>query len=314
MKIKDIRLADQVLTNIARGFKQAEFIGTTIFPTVSVEEESGRIATFGKEAFQLFNTKRGLNADLNKANSVGAKTISYELFENQIAIKVETKLQTEGKRFFNAQAKATNDAVRIIGLRKEQDIADVAQATSSYASGNSTTITTDFLNESDVDPLSYIMDKREIVRSKIGLYPNTCVIPAKVWRHLRNHVKIKAYFSATEAQLITIAKLQELTEIPNIVIGSAVTADDAGVFSDVWANNIILTYNAPIQEGIDRTEYDPAFGFLLQKSGHPQIYTYADESGTFQYANAVDIYEAKVVGSDAGFLIKNPIDPTVYSA
>ena len=313
MNKNQVILADQVLTNIAHGYKRPESVGQLLFPTVPVSKTTGKIAKFGKESMRLFATRRLHNEDLNTLNAFGAGTTSYELTENQQAIRIETKDIEQGSDWINLETKATNDAVHIIETSKENEIATIAQATSSYASGNYTTLTSNYFNQTDVDPIKELLGYGDEIESLIAQRPNTMLLGKGVWKHFRSHPKIKAYFGTSNEQLVTLAKLSELLEIPNIAIGRGVyqaTPDSA--LTEIWTNNIILTYTAPVGGGIDRTEYDPAFGFLLQKQGNPQVYKYGENSGTFQFVNAVDEYQAIVVGNESGFLIKNPIDPSVY--
>jgi len=313
-KTNTLRLQDQMLTNIAHGYKQAEAVGELLFPTVKVKKSAGSIAKFGKEAFRLVNTRRAHNGDLNEMDLTGASTVTYKLYEDQIKMRFETS-DVEESEFFNLENKATNDAMKILSLSKEDNIATLAQATANYASGNFVTLSDDYLNEAAIDPIKYIWTQNDVIKSKTGSNANTMVIPSFVWKWLKYHPKIKSdYFGSNEAQLITINKLKELFEIQNIVIASGVKINDPLTedFTQIWGNNIILAFTAPAQEGIDRTEYEPSFGYTLQKEGSPSVTKFADESGTFQHVNVVDKYQPLVLGNTAGFLIKNPIDPAVY--
>lgn len=313
-KLSTLRLQDQILTNIAQGYKQAEAVGELLFPTVKVKKSAGSIVKFGKEAFRLVNTRRAHNADLNEMDLSGATTAEFKLYEDQIKMRFETA-DIDESEYFNLENKATNDAMKIISLSKENNIATLAQATASYASGNHATLTDDFLNEAAIDPIKYIWEQNEVIRSKTGLYANTMVIPSLVWKHFKYHPKIKSdYFGSNEAQLITLAKLKELFEMQNIVIAAGVKISDptSETFEQIWGNNIILAFTAPAQEGIDRTEYEPSFGYTLQKEDSPSVTKFTDESGTFQHVNVVDKYQPLVLGNTAGFLIKNPIDTAIY--
>lgn len=46
--LKGKRVVDPVLTSIARGYKNAAFIGERIFPVVLTDKEGVRVPTFGK--------------------------------------------------------------------------------------------------------------------------------------------------------------------------------------------------------------------------------------------------------------------------
>lgn len=46
--LKGKRVVDPVLTTVARGYKNAAFIGDQLFPVVQMEKEGAKVPTFGK--------------------------------------------------------------------------------------------------------------------------------------------------------------------------------------------------------------------------------------------------------------------------
>lgn len=63
--LKGKRVVDPVLTSIARGYKNAAFIGERIFPIVQTDKEGVTVPTFGKSAFVEYDTERAVGADSN---------------------------------------------------------------------------------------------------------------------------------------------------------------------------------------------------------------------------------------------------------
>ena len=56
---------DPVLTNLALGYKQADFIAEKIFPVVFTEKEGVRVPVFGKGSFVEYQTERAVGAASN---------------------------------------------------------------------------------------------------------------------------------------------------------------------------------------------------------------------------------------------------------
>lgn len=313
MKRSDATLANAVLTNLAFGYKNSTMIGNVIFPSVKVQKETGKIAKFGKESFTLYDLHRAIGADVNQIPAFGAGTAEYSLEEYEAEKSIDKRLIEQGKDWTDLLSKATNDTMQALAVSKEVQIANLAQATSSYAGTNYTNLSSGYLNDASVDPIEFIRSKMDVVNGLVGVDPNTMVLGKRVWNKLRQHAKIKAYFGTSNSQLITIERLQEILEIPTIAVGSGVYNNGQGAANtNIWGNNIILSYTAPIQEGIDRTEYDPAFGFLLEKEGYPLIQTYQDRANKFEIVEASEIFQPLVLGSESAFLIKTAIDPAVY--
>ena len=57
------RVIDPILSTVAQGYQNAEFIGMNLFPYVPVGQRGGKIITFGKEDFALYATGRAPNID-----------------------------------------------------------------------------------------------------------------------------------------------------------------------------------------------------------------------------------------------------------
>jgi hypothetical protein len=153
------------------------------------------------------------------------------------------------------------------------------------------------------------------VQNQIGEMPNTAVIPDKVWRFFKNHPKIKAYLALGVEQVITLELFAKFLELDKIMIGRARKITDpkaaVKVQAPVWGNGIWVGYIAPPQ-GIDASPYNPAFGYTLQLSGNPYVDEYDVNNGKGKGYRATDNFDIKIVGADAGFYLKNPINPSNF--
>ncbi|MDZ7822983.1 MAG: hypothetical protein U5K75_02355 [Ahrensia sp.] len=55
-------MVDVILSNYARGYRNADMIGTALFPIAPVPARNIRLIKFGKESFRLLNTRRAPGA------------------------------------------------------------------------------------------------------------------------------------------------------------------------------------------------------------------------------------------------------------
>ena len=123
------------------------------------------------------------------------------------------------------------------------------------------------------------------------------------WRVLKRHPKLKAILSDTRSRLVQLADLREIFEIPNIVVGRAVKANDAGVTTDIWGDNMVLAYVPGAGNG-QRSPYEPSFGYTLRKRGQPVVDT-RTEDGKVELIRNTDIFRPFLLGADAGYLISD---------
>ena len=66
---------DPVLTNLAVGYKNAEFIAEKIFPQVFTDKEGVQVPVFGKGSFVEYDTKRAVGV---ASNVIGCAELSAD--------------------------------------------------------------------------------------------------------------------------------------------------------------------------------------------------------------------------------------------
>ena len=298
-RLKNIRVIDPVLTKLARGYKNAELISRKLFPVVLHDNEAGRIPQFSKEAFKEYNTERGLRGKSNRMNPDGLSQIEFVMKEYDLEYPIDYRESEEA--MLPIEQHAVNTLQKIIQLQVERLAADLAQNEANYPTGNKITLGSDdkFDAYDTSDPIAVIETGKDAIRSKTGSYPNTVVFGAKSFKSLKNHPKIIERIKYSMKGVITIELLQEILDIENIFVGKAVKSDDAGNFSDIWQDNAILAYVPSNSVSYD----DPSFGYTLRKRGKPEIDKYTD-NGKVNVVRNTDILVPKIVGPEAGYLIK----------
>lgn len=162
--------------------------------------------------------------------------------------------------------------------------------------------TSRFTDKANSDPIGVIEDGKEAVRGKIGRYPNTAVIGAASWKALKQHPQFLERIKYSMKGVLTLDLIKEILEVENIVVGRAIYANDKGVFGDLWGDNIVLAYVAPGRAGVERTPYEPSFGYTLRKKSMPQIDT-RTEDGKLELVRNTDNFQTVLLGAEAGYLI-----------
>jgi hypothetical protein len=305
----DIKISP-LLTTLARGYHNGQLIGTEIFPIVSVDLLSAQIPLFGKNDMTLYDTRRALRAKSNVIGEGDVQTTTYQCREYDAVVELDY-LERDHASFDRKKA-SIESATRAIALGREAQMANLLFNLDSYDDTNKATLTAGtYLDIDDTDVIKYLYENvNEKVRSQIGEYPNTYVIPAGVYRFLRSQASIKKYFALGTTPLLTTDFLAQLLGVDRILIANANTLNTDGSFKPIWGNGIWAGYIKPAQ-ALNSTPYEPAFGYTLQLKGNP----YADEftkDGKVDCYRATDNYDIKIVGKDAGFYLKNPIDPTKF--
>lgn len=301
--LKDKRIVDPVLTNLARGYSNASFIGKKLFPVVPVEKEGGKIPQFGKEAFRVYDTERAIRATSNRISPEGRNTIDYVLTEHDLEYPMDYREIEED--IFPLKVHATYVTSEGINLRHEKLVADLVQDLSTFPDSNKMTLSpADKFDEPTSNPYLIFDTAREAVRSQIVKRPNVIVLGPSSYNALKNHPAVTDRIKYTQHAVVTPELLRQLLDFEQLYVADAVYSDDAGNFVDVYSDNVILAYVPTSKSNVDRTYYEPAFGYTLQKRNYPLVDTY-DEKAKVSLIRNTDIFTAKIVGVEAGFLIND---------
>ncbi|WP_428243002.1 hypothetical protein [Gynuella sp.] len=302
-RLSNLRIQDPVLTNLAMGYRNNTYVAEALFPLAEVDKEGGKIPKFGKDHFRQYATERALRAKSNRIQPSNIGSVDVVLDEHDLEYPIDYREDSEAA--FPLRAHATNVVTQGIQLRREKYCADLAQSTASYAASNKITLSgTDLFSDSSSDPEGIIDDGKEAIRQMIGQDPNTMVIAKNTWRVLKRHPALRQLLSTSIKRLLTLKDLQDIFEVENIVIGSAVTADDSDTLSDIWTKSITLAYVPTQQANMNRSMYEPSYGYTLRRKGSLVVDT-RTEDNKIELIRQTDIYRPYLLGADAGYLISN---------
>ena len=301
-RLKQLRIVDPVLTNIARGYRNAQYVGEALFPLADMDKEAGIVPLFGKEAFRLWDTERAIRAQSNLMTPDDLNTLDVVLREHDLAYPVDYREQAES--MFDAEARAAKRVKEAIDLRREVSCAALAQNVGTYLSGAKVALAgASQWSASGGDPVAVVETGKEVVRSRIGIRPNTILMGASVYAALKFHSKLQGALGANEAKLITLEHLRTLFGIQNIVVGEGLAGDSTT--ADIWGDNLVLAYVAQPGAG-EKSDYEtPSFGYTLRKKGMPETDKYDTNGGKVRFVRHTDMYKPVVVGADAGYLISD---------
>lgn len=299
------RVIDPILTTVAQGYKNASLIGDALFPVVPVDQRGGKIISFGKEDFQLYNTGRAPGASTKRVQ-FGHTAGNYALEQHSLEGLVPFEIMQEANQVpgIDMGKVAVMKTQNIIALRTEKAQADLATTAANYAASNKATLA-GTSQWSDItsgvsNPNKDITAAVEVVRSKVGLRANTVVIGASVFAALKNHPVIIDRLKYTGRDVVTTELLASLWDVKRVFVGDAVIADDAGTFSDVWGKSVIVAYTdiGSLQDmGL------PSFGYTYRLRGNPAVeLPYQDRNQKSWVYPVTDELSPVMAGALSGFL------------
>lgn len=308
--LSQARVVDPIYTDIARGYLSPSApVADVLFPFVTVYTRAGKIISFGPDDFKKVNTLRAPGANTLRVQ-YGYAGLPFSLGDHSLEGVVPRENAEEAQKVPGIDLGA--NAVRIVqntmALEREMQASAIALNAGNYGANNKLALTgTDRWDNPASDPFDDVDVAREQIRAQIGRRPNKMVLGPKVLTALRRHPKVLARLStAADQPPATIAQLQALFEMDQIVEGGATYYDDASsTFVDVWGTYVVLafTLTATLAQG-----GSPSYGYTYRLSGMPIVEEpYTERNPKSWFYPVTDAYQAVLAGPSAGFLFSTVV-------
>jgi hypothetical protein len=298
------RVVDPVLTTVAQGFSHNEFVGGALFPRVPVSARGGNIVTFGKEDFMQYgNLLRTPGANTPRVQ-FGYSGSAYSLSDFSIEGQVPLELMQEAEAVpgIDTAAVGLKKAMNIIALRLEIAQAALATTAGNYGASNKVTLSggTQWSSATGV-PIDAVETAKDAVRAATGKRANTVVMGAAVYKSVRTNPQVRDWLKYTSREVTTPELLAEMFGVQRVLIGDAIQATDAGVFSDVWGKFCVVAYT---ELGDLSSMGTPTFGYTYNLAGYPIAEIPYMDRNVKSWLYPASAAEAPVIAAaDAGYLI-----------
>ena len=300
------RVVDPILSTHARGYRQSTLIGKKLFPVAPVAQYGGKILTFGKEAFRLYNTKRAPGANTKRID-FGYEGDPYSIVPSALEAKVPRELMRDASQVpgIDLGARSVNTVLRIMALAHEHECAQIALDPAKYNADHKVKLVGSARWTSpDSDPTKDVETAKQAIADSIGMEPNRLMLSRKALSACKYHPKLIERVKYTRAESITIDMLKALWEVEEIVVGTARVATGANdSFGDVWGPDVWLGY---VSDNPDPSVEEPSFGYTYQIEGHPLVEVpYWDNNAKSWIYGVSDDNTPALSGMLAGYLIED---------
>ncbi len=300
------RVVDPILSTIAQGYQNAEFIGNILFPRVNVPQRAGKIIQFGKESFLTYDTQRAPGS-ITKRLNVGYGSQPFAIIDRSLDSILPRELLEEAQAVpgINLATTSIRTVQNAMALRLEIEQATLATTLGNYSASNKITLS-GTSQWSDItsgvsDPINAVEVAKEAIRAVSGKRPNLVIIGAVVLKSLRQHPKVVDRIKYTGRDVATPELLAALWGVDKVLVGDAIQSDDAGVFTDVWGKNVVVAYTD--MSGMSDMGR-PTFGYTYALSGYPFVEQARFEENIKSWIYGVsDACQAIIASQNSGYLI-----------
>ena len=300
------RVIDPILTNIVQGYVHPENVGNFLFPPVPVQQSAGKIIEFNKDSFKLYNSARAPGTK-TKRIEYGYQGKAYAVENHALDALVPRELQRDAEAVpgIDLAKVAVFNAYASLLLELENAQATLATTLGNYDANHKVTLAgATKWSASTGTPVTDVENAKEAIRATCGKRPNVMVMSPLALKAARNNPNVTDRFKYTSSVIITPDMLASVFGVEKIVVGDAIVSDQAGTFSDVWGNNVVLAYVAPAAL---RDKAVPSFGYTYTLEGHPLVEMPYWDAEAKSYVYGVAHERAPVLtGIVSGYLISAP--------
>jgi hypothetical protein len=303
------RIVDPILSEHARGYRQAGLVGRSLFPLAPVPMYGGKVIQFGKEAFRAVNTARAPGT-ATKRIQFGYEGEPYAIQPNALESPVPRELMRDASQVpgIDLGTRAVNLVLRVMNLGHELKCASIARNAANYDANHKLALAgTSTWTGAASTPIDDVLAGREAIRESVGIYPNTAIVSAQAMSALKTNPQILDRTKYTSRDSVTAAILSALWEVPNVVEASAVSADpNTDAFGDIWGADVILGYVAPSGGGdASANAEEPSYAYTYLIDGMPMVEVPYWDPNTKSWIYGVSFdYTPVLSGMQAGFLIQ----------
>lgn len=306
MTTAQARVIDPILSTVAQGYQNAELIGGALFPYIPVAQRGGKIITFGKEDFALYNTGRVPGSNTRRVQ-YGYSGASFALESHSLegTVPVENLQEAQAVPGIDLGSGTVLKTQSIISNRLEIAQAVLAMTAANYAASNKTTLAgtsqwSDFASGVS-DPIADVETGKEAIRKQIGRRPNTLVMGAAVMAKLKMHPKVIERIKYTGRDVATVDLLASLFGVARVLVGEGVYVDAAGAMQDTWGKGVVLAFTDLAGVGAGGL---PTFGYTYRLTGYPMVeQPYLDRNSKSWIYPVTDEVVPVIAGASAGYLM-----------
>ena len=302
---------DVPLSDVSIKFRNNKFVAESLYPQKMVDKISNKYWVYGKENFDLASDirapgTRGVEIDWSLSTS------SYLLAEHAQTHAIPDQVRDNADEPLQMNIDTTEFLTEKIQLRLEYDVAAIATATSSYASGQYVDLSgagqTQWSDGSS-DPVADVEAAKAVVLEACGMEPNVLLLGHKVKIALKTHPKIieRVKFGGMgQGALVTDDILAELFEVDEILDGKALyntaVEGETRTLNYIWGNNVILAVK-PSSMGVKVL----SAGAVFRMKGYRLTETWRQQPESSDYVRVRDFYQPAVISTSAGYLFQNAI-------
>lgn len=302
---------DQVLTQISVGWPNNGLVGERLFPAVTVQKQSDKYYTFGREGWLPEDDVRAPGAVAREVLGATVSTDTYFCVEHALSIAVTDEERKNADSPLSPDRDGTEIITSKLMLGRERIIQTMVTTAANYASTNTVTLsgTDQWDDYANSDPIGDLRTGKRAIHSRIFLEPNTLLIPYTTMSILEDHPDFLERIKYSERAIFSPELLAAILGFGSVIVpGAGINTAPLGQAESLaylWGNDVVMAY-VPARPGLKI----PAFGYEFVLEGQV-VDRWRENPRKSDIIRVSRCYDHKLTGVDAsddsisGYLILN---------
>ncbi len=302
---------DPMLTNVAIGYTNDQYIADLVMPTFAVSKQSGKHFVYDKSRFRApkNNAKRGTGSPSDETTLTFTTGNAYYCEDHALKHFVADEDVDNAITPTDPYQDATEFLSEQHLISKEIEVATALTDTGTMTSNTTLAGTSQWSDFSNSNPISDIRTGMQTIHSSIYKNPNTLILGKQVFDKIVDHPAFTERVKYSQLGVMTTDLLARIVGVERVIIAAAGknTAKEGQTdsMSYIWGKNAILAYVAPriapkmVTLGLNYTWKQMQVERLRGSNEQDRKGTYIRLGDNY--------YDENIVAATAGYLIKNAV-------
>lgn len=304
-------IVDKLLTEVSSAYVPEGYISESIFPSIDVVQNSGKLAKYSNSHLRILNTIMGGRGEARRVETITRSQDTYYLEKHGLEGVVTPEDYDNVEKPYDAEKDEMMGLTTALWLGKEKSVADTLGDTAILTQNTTLAGVTQFSDYTNSDPLAVAKTAVAAVKNSCGVRPNTVIMGWQVLNVLKYHPGILEAlgFKDNRAGLLSREDIARALDVQRIMIGEAMynSANEgaADALTDIWGKNMVF---AVLPD--KAAPYQKSLGYYIRKKGVGSRKVYKSDIENPPESTrlvVVDYYDYLLADVNAGYLVKNAV-------
>jgi hypothetical protein len=299
---------DQLLTNIAKGYRPRFHINELIMPPLLVNKPTGKIADYGGHNMRIVSTIKAPEGGTPTITSNVSQADAYTLEEHALKAMASDKAAENQEAPFDEQKDKTELVMDLLSISREYGLANFMNTVGNFTN-YVTKSGTDQWGESSDAPITDVETAITACASAMNVPRSmvTLVFGRAAWDKFVSLSEVSDLFKYTSFAYISEEMIAKRLGIKQVLVGlgryNTAALGQTDAYGDLWGKHCWAVY---IPQSPQLKEH--CFGYTVKRRTGPVVDKWRDEDVKGWWVRSTDEYDQYVLNEKGVYMIDAAVE------